>query len=86
MRQRELVRGVALLCVSIHAPVKGATRQSALVEQHLDVSIHAPVKGATGWEQLKADIYKVSIHAPVKGATRLAHFDRTIDVFQSTHP
>ena len=34
-------------CVSIHAPVKGATEAGALAYILLGVSIHAPVKGAT---------------------------------------
>ncbi|ABC21636.1 hypothetical protein Rru_A0835 [Rhodospirillum rubrum ATCC 11170] len=33
--------------VSIHAPVKGATRREVSRDWPLDVSIHAPVKGAT---------------------------------------
>ena len=33
--------------VSIHAPVKGATRARADTRNTHDVSIHAPVKGAT---------------------------------------
>jgi len=35
------------LPVSIHAPVKGATKKSLRVRWCCDVSIHAPVKGAT---------------------------------------
>ena len=33
--------------ISIHAPVKGATRIESLEKQLADISIHAPVKGAT---------------------------------------
>ena len=33
--------------ISIHAPVKGATRAFALSSVSCDISIHAPVKGAT---------------------------------------
>ncbi len=33
--------------VSIHAPVKGATRAGGRGQGHALVSIHAPVKGAT---------------------------------------
>ena len=73
--------------VSIHAPVKGATKIKALLVEEQDVSIHAPVKGATRekWAREQTDI--VSIHAPVKGATcdpdmaRIKQFE-----FQFTHP
>ena len=57
--------------VSIHAPVKGATRYVRHVPGAGQVSIHAPVKGATGavgGERI--GFADVSIHAPVKGATR----------------
>ena len=33
--------------VSIHAPVKGATKFKLILDSFSDVSIHAPVKGAT---------------------------------------
>ena len=33
--------------ISIHAPVKGATRQGGADGVFLSISIHAPVKGAT---------------------------------------
>jgi len=33
--------------VSIHAPVKGATRKCCILRNFHEVSIHAPVKGAT---------------------------------------
>ena len=33
--------------VSIHAPVKGATRKESHHDHAFGVSIHAPVKGAT---------------------------------------
>ena len=37
--------------ISIHAPVKGATRLSTYVLLALVISIHAPVKGATSvWD------------------------------------
>ena len=56
--------------VSIHAPVKGATRFEQQVEELARVSIHAPVKGATPLHRLRDGQGDVSIHAPVKGATR----------------
>ena len=57
--------------VSIHAPVKGATRDDVGRHGIVVVSIHAPVKGATGPIRLCRLFSPVSIHAPVKGATSL---------------
>ena len=59
----------ALVDVSIHAPVKGATMPTAFCLRTTSVSIHAPVKGATGDMRNLYCISIVSIHAPVKGAT-----------------
>ena len=58
--------------VSIHAPVKSATRR--IVAGWLDsyVSIHAPVKSATDHtHNVLMHDFDVSIHAPVKSATSL---------------
>ncbi len=63
-------------CVSIHAPVKGATRKSIRVKRKVLVSIHAPVKGATYFISLLRLVKSVSIHAPVKGATFTARLNR----------
>ena len=60
--------------VSIHAPVKGATRSCRPVSWRRRVSIHAPVKGATAILRYIEDDGAVSIHAPVKGATRTSPF------------
>ena len=59
--------------VSIHAPVKGATRQTTPNLLIVYVSIHAPVKGATKDVILILSKSTVSIHAPVKGATLFVH-------------
>ena len=70
------------ICISIHAPVKGATAtlqvpaafltfQSTLPHP-VNISIHAPVKGATicsGAFPIGNWWIGISIHAPVKGAT-----------------
>ena len=57
--------------ISIHAPVKGATRWRLRQCGTPTISIHAPVKGATvGGNGLDMNV-KISIHAPVKGATRV---------------
>ena len=59
----------ALLRVSIHAPVRGATDGRADGRRPGGVSIHAPARGATfdqyGWRRNP----EVSIHAPARGAT-----------------
>ena len=55
--------------ISIHAPVKGATRRSKTNGNYNAISIHAPVKGATCWLAALATTTTISIHAPVKGAT-----------------
>ena len=56
--------------VSIHAPVKGATRRAEAGRREQGVSIHAPVKGATPLSIMDPSYdLLVSIHAPVKGAT-----------------
>ena len=41
--------------VSIHAPVKGATRAMEHYGWTIDVSIHAPVKGATIWKVVEIE-------------------------------
>ena len=60
--------------VSIHAPVKGATKVVKGSMVVIDVSIHAPVKGATVLPGSLVADFSVSIHAPVKGATPLTLF------------
>ena len=37
----------AIICISIHAPAKGATTISTDMNEDLVISIHAPAKGAT---------------------------------------
>ena len=72
--------------VSIHAPVKDATRYAPDKIRNVPVSIHAPVKDAT-LRFLDIRYRKqVSIHAPVKDATQEKGEIRTVDMFQSTHP
>ena len=68
---RDLLRSVSSQdqLVSIHAPVRGATRILARLCLRVVVSIHAPVRGATS-PNGNTEIYMaVSIHAPVRGAT-----------------
>ena len=56
--------------ISIHAPVKSATKAPAQFDMSLFISIHAPVKSATALEIDSAPLAFISIHAPVKSATR----------------
>ncbi len=74
--------------ISIHAPVKGATRGLYRPARHALISIHAPAKGAT---QTDGDLltipFTISIHAPVKGATYTRVNERGGEIiFQSTLP
>ena len=65
----ELVRDDNRTFISIHAPVKGATKKDKQNFVQEVISIHAPVKGATAASRACLTIPKISIHAPVKGAT-----------------
>ena len=57
--------------ISIHAPVKGATKTEYEICRIIQISIHAPVKGATAEsEAATGTAAQISIHAPVKGATQ----------------
>ena len=68
--------------VSIHAPMKGATRDHNTVDNRQMVSIHAPMKGATVYEAEQEKEEEVSIHAPMKGATPCkSHARRIITSF-----
>ena len=67
--QERRYRGHHVCCISIHAPVKGATLVGVGRQLEVGISIHAPVKGATVDQGAPADSDEISIHAPVKGAT-----------------
>ena len=73
-------------CVSIHAPMKGATSISSNFFLALIVSIHAPMKGATRISVMDIIRIIVSIHAPMKGATIPSFSFFLSKMFQSTHP
>ena len=78
---------ICLAEISIHAPVKGATRNCWSEHQPLRISIHAPVKGATAIGITYGITFIISIHAPVKGATgRLHKYEELDTTFQSTLP
>ncbi len=69
MRQGVIRKRYGRIFISIHAPVKGATRVSKILSTIQRISIHAPVKGATKTRSLIKARLNISIHAPVKGAT-----------------
>ena len=74
------------ICVSIHAPTRGATGHDALYVWCRLVSIHAPTRGATARLLCPRITGAVSIHAPTRGATTVCQFIGLLDKFQSTHP
>ena len=51
------------MLISIHAPVKGATRHAVYIRSCSPISIHAPVKGATSNQQSLqfADIFQSTL-------------------------
>ena len=60
----------AFVCISIHAPAKGATgHRKTITQDYPVISIHAPAKGATDILRQSALCRCISIHAPAKGAT-----------------
>ncbi len=74
--------------VSIHAPVKGATRGSARIAGQIIRFNPRTREGCDLWMALTTLIRQsVSIHAPVKGATNHEKGNRDQQMeFQSTHP
>ena len=64
--------------ISIHAPVRGATRNAyADYEDLTIISIHAPVRGATHTHDDRYCTGSISIHAPVRGATNAIFFRKS---------
>ena len=55
--------------ISIHAPTRGATDDTASVLLDISISIHAPTRGATDKGIAKYKATLISIHAPTRGAT-----------------
>ena len=72
--------------ISIHAPVKGATKLRVYERPDGAISIHAPVKGATAGRDPAEPRHRISIHAPVKGATSSKPRPPSKQIFQSTLP
>ena len=77
----------SVVCVSIHAPTRGATIYSAL---HLLITLMFQsthlheVRLQDGYENM-ASLF-VSIHAPTRGATKNIPYSQWLDImFQSTH-
>ncbi len=61
----------AYMLVSIHTPMKGATKDDFKYRLEYDVSIHTPMKGATISSIYSYRGITVSIHTPMKGATAI---------------
>ena len=55
--------------ISIHAPTRGATDDTASVLLDISISIHAPTRGATLKDKNGPVYLDISIHAPTRGAT-----------------
>ena len=56
--------------ISIHAPMRGATKAYREADKIREISIHAPMRGATDGTAIRKYIgYYISIHAPMRGAT-----------------
>ncbi len=68
-RRRDIRRLRMRICVSIRAPVRGATHHGTCHPSQSGVSIRAPVRGATIIDHIHPRIERVSIRAPVRGAT-----------------
>ena len=43
-----------LICISIHAPAKGATKPLRKKAEEVEISIHAPAKGATSVDAISS--------------------------------
>ena len=74
--------------ISIHAPVKGATRVNSLFKElGFQISIHAPVKGATMPRTKATSPYRDFNPRTREGCDNCIGANLYIDgVFQSTHP
>ena len=75
------------ISISIHAPTRGATRDSLKLLPFSVISIHAPTRGATTFLNIDMMIIDISIHAPTRGATSLtdkAHIVLTISIHAPT--
>ena len=58
------------VCISIHAPARGATFDNPFLDPEFVISIHAPARGATQQNMgITGTTAKISIHAPARGAT-----------------
>ena len=73
-----------ILCISIHAPANGATKNFCSGVLVSRISIHAPANGATLTVMFLPVYSLISIHAPANGATYLQHPYEHIYLFQST--
>jgi len=72
--------------ISIHAPVKGATRTRAAISFNSSDFNPRTREGCDCCGVVFNDFPEISIHAPVKGATRVWVSGMLSHGFQSTHP
>ena len=83
----DVFRGnMAVHCISIHTPTKGATLRRRKRRNCCVISIHTPTKGATDVFRGNMAVHCISIHTPTKGATQLLHLVSVLKLFQSTLP
>ena len=73
--------------ISILAPARGATKDSAHASAAANISILAPARGATSshFVAVERDLV-ISILAPARGATRFRNTTVCQSVFQSSLP
>ena len=64
--------------ISIHAPTRGATEISFMMDFAFSISIHAPTRGATTDMVIAYCDKLISIHAPTRGATPFQPLHQTL--------
>ena len=77
---------ILIVTISIHAPTRGATKQTIQETGCSSISIHAPTRGATNVRHKRPDRIQISIHAPTRGATHIfGHTSPAIDFNPRSH-
>ena len=86
-RLTEITGGTAIRLVSIHAPVRGATRARYRGRQRRRVSIHAPVRGATS-NEMNSNTSQLSFNPRARAGRDVNSLPKgqTFAMFQSTRP
>ena len=72
--------------ISIHAPLRGATKSYLERSNVSKISIHAPLRGATGIGPGIIEVAIITTHAPRGGAPKLLYSYNLPCLFLSTHP